>query len=153
METYAGGTGIGTDVNTATADFSTRGWELTSEGPVFSGLPEGVTVNIPGLNVFNNQWLGPIVGVSTAGPSFALAPLRNPIRGTGRLSLTLPVAGPARVEVFDVTGARIATLLDGWRDAGNHTVEWATGAGHPGVFFVRATFQGQSVTQRVVVVR
>jgi hypothetical protein len=28
-------------------------------GPVFSNLPAGVTVDIPGLNVFNNQWTDP----------------------------------------------------------------------------------------------
>jgi hypothetical protein len=156
LETQAGGTALGTEVNTATADFSTVGWQLDPIGPVFSGLPEGVTLNIPSLNVVNNHWLGPVTAVAVqGGGSLALAPAHNPGHGTVRFSLTLPADGPVQVEVFDLQGARRATLLDGWQVAGTRTLEWRASAegARPGVYFVRATAGRERATARIVLVR
>lgn len=154
LDSSVGGTAFGTEINTALADFGGDGWQLAS-GPVFSGLAEGTTIDIPGLNVVHNVWLGPATtGVASATPgALALAPQHNPVRDVARLSLTLPESGLARVDVFDVSGARIATLADGWRPAGTQSLEWTTGAAPTGVYFARATLGARGTTARIVIVR
>jgi len=65
------------------------------------------------------------------------------------LRFTLPAAGPARIDVFDVQGRRVATLVDGVVDAGAHDVRW-TAAARAGVYLARlCTGQGER-TLRVV---
>ena len=78
---------------------------------------------------------------------------RNPVRGVARLSLTLPESGVARVEVFDVGGARVATLLDGWQPAGTRELSWDAGDTSAGVYFARVAFARRSTTIRLVLVR
>jgi hypothetical protein len=152
LDARVGGQAFGTDVNSAEEIVN---WEFAA-GPVFSGLPEGVTINIPGLNIVNNVWQGPSSSTAVT-PSpvrrFALAPVRSPFRGPAHLSLTLPADGEVRVDVFDVRGARVATLADGWRPAGAVELEWAADRAPSGVYFARATHAGRTATARFVIAR
>jgi hypothetical protein len=94
-----------------------------------------------------------------APPRLALsAPRPQPSRGTARLELELSRATSIDVVIYDASGRRVRTLLDGARDAGRHALAWdgADDRGHavsPGVFFVRADAAGASVTRRLVRVR
>lgn len=72
-------------------------------------------------------------GLTWAGPTAA----PNPFRPGTRLSFTLAGPGPAELEVLDVSGRRIATLLGGWQSAGQHAVVWRPGEAAAGVYFAR----------------
>jgi len=48
----------------------------------------------------------------------------NPFSAATRLDFTLPQRGFAEVEVFDVTGRRVATLFRGEAEAGPHAATW-----------------------------
>jgi hypothetical protein len=155
FETFAGGTALGTEVNTASADFGGPGWHLATTGLVFDGLPPGVRVDIPALHVVDNHWIGGSIASAPPAPApptaLALAALRNPARGGAAFSLTLPSAGPARVEVFDLAGRSVATLLDGWQAAGTRELAWDAGASGAGVYFARVTSSGACATARIIV--
>ena len=73
------------------------------------------------------------------------------------LSYSLPEAGHARLDVFDVRGARIASLLDHEMPAGDGVLEWSAGAPVPlpatGIYFLRLTLNDRAATARVVFVR
>jgi len=153
METKAGGTASGTEVNTATADFDGVGWQVEPVGPVFGGLPPGVTVDIPSLNIQDNRWRGPTTGVANGALSsgVALHALQNPARGLARLSLSLPAGGLTRVDVFDVAGSRVATLVDDWQPAGAQVLEWNTSRARAGIYFARVSSNGRDATARFAV--
>lgn len=155
LEAHAGGIALGTEVNTAEADFSTRGWEIEPFGPVFTGFPPGVTINVPALNIVDNHWVGPTVDVPvvTRSSALALRPLGNPLRGQARIALSLPESGRTRVEIFDVRGARVATLLDGWQAAGSRVLNWNASATPAGVYFASVISAGRHAGARMVVVR
>ncbi len=53
------------------------------------------------------------------------------------IRFTLARPGRATLDVFDVRGRRIATLLDEVRGAGTHETEWRPGALASGVYFLR----------------
>jgi len=154
MEIHAGGTASGTEVNGASADFGGVGWQVEPVGPVFGGLPPGVTVDIPSLNIQDNHWRGSTTAVAgEALPSIiTLRALHNPARGLARLSLTVPAGGTTRVDVFDIRGSRVATLVDGWQPAGAQVLDWDTSRVPAGIYFAHASNSGRDVTARLVVV-
>jgi len=74
------------------------------------------------------------------------------------LDLSMPAEADVRVDVFDLRGARIATLARGRFPAGRHRLRWAGldpsgGAAAPGVYFVRAVSGSEEARARIVLVR
>jgi len=62
----------------------------------------------------------------------------HPFRDAIRLDCVLPSGGPLRLTVYDLAGRRVATLADGWREAGAHEFTWRPAASQRGgVFFAR----------------
>jgi hypothetical protein len=79
----------------------------------------------------------------------------NPFRGETTVRFTMGRGGPVRLSVFDVGGRRVATLLDGERDAGPHRARWdgrsADGvAVSPGVYFAVLEHEGSIRTKKIV---
>ncbi len=119
-----------------------------STGVVFelSGLTPTDAPQIPTVAVIPSP-PGPVARLS--------APWPNPGRDPIALSLELPRAGAATVEVLDVTGRIVSRLADGPFAAGTHLLRWdgsdARGDRAPaGVYFVRASGPGLSLTRRIV---
>lgn len=90
----------------------------------------------------------------------SMAPPRpNPARGLAAISLRLVEPAALDLQVFDLRGRRVATLLDGsWRPAGEHLLHWdgRDGAGHEvtsGVYFLRATAAGEQQVRRLTWLR
>ena len=74
------------------------------------------------------------------------------------MHFSLPASGYARLDVFDVSGARVRTLVDGLRPAGEQSVSWDARdvrgrAAAPGVYYVRLEAAGHRLLQRVVIAR
>ncbi len=98
------------------------------------------------------------VGGRSAG-GLALARSRpNPAIGSATIAFTLPQAGHARLTVYDLTGARVRTLLDGQQEAGETSVTWdgrdERGAMvRSGAYYYRIEFAGQALTRRLVLMR
>ncbi len=98
--------------------------------------------------------LVPAMGVSTAdAPSatLALGVAPNPAVGASTVTLALPAATAATVEVFDALGRRVATLAQGEQAAG--TTRLAVPSLAPGVYVVRATTATESATTTLTVIR
>ena len=75
----------------------------------------------------------------------------NPFNPSTIIPYQLSVAAHVRLEVFNLLGQRIATLVDGQRPAGAHTAMWnATGAA--AVYIYRLTMGRASLARRMVLV-
>ena len=82
----------------------------------------------------------------------------SPAFGSVRLSLDQPAARDAVVEVYDVRGARVRTLVRGVLLAGRHALAWDGrredgGAAAPGMYLVRARSGRDTHTLRVAFLR
>ena len=78
----------------------------------------------------------------------------NPFTTSTSFTLTVPQAGLARVEVFDVLGRRVATLHDGPLTAGvEHRFTFAASNLPSGLYVVRAIGSEFSQTRRVMLSR
>jgi hypothetical protein len=82
----------------------------------------------------------------------------NPAPGRTNLSFALPMAGPVQLEVFDLRGRRVRTLIDGEMSAGSHQIDWdgrdqrgQTAAS--GTYYLRLVAAGEQRAKRVTVVR
>ncbi len=48
----------------------------------------------------------------------------NPFNPTTEIGFTLPTANHVTLEVYNILGQRVAVLVDGYREAGEHVVQW-----------------------------
>jgi len=77
----------------------------------------------------------------------------NPSRAASVFQYYVPVAGHVRLEVCDVTGAKVATLVDGSEAAGWHRAAWDASRLPCGVYFSRLEQGGVVRAGKVVVAR
>jgi probable HAF family extracellular repeat protein len=98
------------------------------------------------------------VGDGRTGIAFAGA-FPNPVRDRTQFAIATATEGHAQLELFDVTGRSVRTLVDGRLGPGRHTIAW-DGRGHSGeplpagLYLARfASGSGPSVTRRVSLVR
>ena len=81
----------------------------------------------------------------------------NPFNPSTVIPYQIPTSAHVRLEVFNMLGQRLATLVDGEQSAGMHTAQWdatdaagrAVGAG---VYIYRLSSGGVSVSRRMVLV-
>jgi hypothetical protein len=94
-----------------------------------------------------------IVGVAPPRTSLALhGAMPNPVRGDLVVSFRLPDNAPARLELFDLAGRRVASKDVGAMGAGGHTATIAPGRPlAAGVYMIRLTRGAEHRTARAVV--
>jgi hypothetical protein len=98
----------------------------------------------------------PSVSLEPPPPLALAAPRPNPSSGATTISLTLSIEAETAVEVYDLSGRRVATVHRGTLAAGVHDLTW-NGRGDGGVtlgagiYFVRATAAGVTESRRIVV--
>jgi choice-of-anchor B domain-containing protein len=126
------------------------------------GVPSVVEAGIDDISIYDAA--GPIITVPPANHRDRLSlrpPAPNPARGTVSFVVESPGAGLAGVEVLDLTGRRVATLLGG-DDAGAagavQALQWAgtDDLGHevpPGLYFIEARAGSETARAKLVRVR
>ena len=82
----------------------------------------------------------------------------NPFNSQTILSYFLPKSGPVRLELFSVTGQRVATLHQGPQQAGYHRLRWEArdDEGHPlasGIYFYRLETINGILTRKFTLLR
>ena len=102
--------------------------------------------------------LPPATGAGALPQGFELgANYPNPFNPSTMIPYRLPASMHVRLEVFNLLGQRIATLVDGEQPAGFHTASWdatdaagqAVGAG---VYIYRLVSDGQAVSRRMLLI-
>lgn len=82
----------------------------------------------------------------------------NPAMGRANLSFSLARDADVTLEVYNLQGARVRTVLSGTLTAGSHSVAWdgldeSGSRARAGTYFVRLASGGQSATSRFVFLR
>jgi aminopeptidase N len=89
--------------------------------------------------------------------SIALSINPNPFNSSARVGFEMGNAGSVEIDVYDVTGAYVQTLLRGSRGAGYHEITWdgSNAAGQSvssGVYFVRIHSAAGTLVRKAVMV-
>ncbi|RPH54532.1 MAG: T9SS C-terminal target domain-containing protein, partial [Lysobacterales bacterium] len=80
-------------------------------------------------------------------------PYPNPFSASSSFVLTTPAVHRGQVAVYDVTGRRVAVIHDGPLVRGDNTFSLDGAKLASGVYFIRATAGGQTITRRITLVR
>ncbi len=85
--------------------------------------------------------------------SMSLNVYPNPFNPATTLSWSLPKDGHASVIVYDLSGAEVARLADGYHASGRYQVTWNAADRPSGVYFVRLYGAGMQKVVRMVLVK
>jgi serine protease len=82
----------------------------------------------------------------------------NPFNPSTTIDFSLPSAGEVTLEVYNILGAKVATLVNGSLSAGRHSVVWnsTTDGGAPvssGVYFYRLVTGDQVMTKKMMLLK
>jgi photosystem II stability/assembly factor-like uncharacterized protein len=140
----------------APASFDTLGfWFRPTSVGADSALVTFTTDDVAGTHTLRARGSGTsLTDVSTLPVAFALEPNEpNPFARQTTIRFALPSAAHVRLEVFDLAGRRVATLIDGERPAGRHAASFrpdATRSLASGVYFVHMTAGAFERTQKML---
>ncbi|MBU1936496.1 T9SS type A sorting domain-containing protein [bacterium] len=77
----------------------------------------------------------------------------NPFNPTTQISFEMKQSGPAKLTVYNMMGQEVATLLDGFTDAGHHTVSF-NGANLPsGTYLYTLKAGGYQVSKKMTLMK
>lgn len=130
---------------------STRGFALDPLGDrlLTFGLRDDDTWELAfgsGTTAVEDTPLPGRIGRLTAAP--------NPFRSQVRFEFRLETPGQVELAIFDVRGRRVAVLVEGELEAGDHAVSWTTGRGGDatarGIYFATLRAAGETETRKLI---
>lgn len=77
----------------------------------------------------------------------------NPFNPATNITYTLPNSGRVKLDIFDITGQKITTLIDGVENAGMHVVRFNAKNIASGVYFYRIQFNSTTLTKSMLLLR
>jgi hypothetical protein len=77
----------------------------------------------------------------------------NPFNAQTTISYSLPQAGPVTLYIYNIMGQKVATLVDGIEQAGEHRVVWDAKGAASGIYFYELETSGLSKCQKMILVR
>lgn len=77
----------------------------------------------------------------------------NPFNPSTTFRYDLPKSGIVRLYVYNVNGARVATLVDGWKEAGEHHMRLDGANMTSGVYFLHLNAASGIATKKIVLLR
>jgi photosystem II stability/assembly factor-like uncharacterized protein len=106
---------------------------------------------------FTNSAPTPVIGQPghpVIPATFALSkPYPNPFNPVTMIGYTLPKKSQVSLSIYDVSGRQVAELVDGWRDAGVHEVEFDASELASGVYLCRLQASNYSAVQKMVLMK
>ena len=155
-----------TEFTDRTAELAPSGGEtlssISSFGEDASGemyvIDRGSGSNGEVFKIIDAASVGVGAGPVAAGALQLRSPVPNPFSGATRFDAVLGRSGQLRVEIAGVSGRRIRSLYSGTAAAGPLSLDWdGTDDGGrkvpTGVYFLKATLDGQAASTRVVYYR
>jgi hypothetical protein len=92
---------------------------------------------------------------STASPlpfSF-LTVYPNPFNPAATIRYTVPASGNVTLDVYDILGRKVETLVEGRHAAGTYSVRWNAGANASGIYFCRIKAGTREETAKMLLIR
>ncbi len=77
----------------------------------------------------------------------------NPFNPVTQIAFELPESAQVKLEVFDLTGRKVATLADGQAQAGRHTIAFDASHLSSGIYLYRLQASGEVITKKLTLVK
>ncbi len=77
----------------------------------------------------------------------------NPFNAQTTISFELPEPSPVSLEIYDITGAKVATLLDSYLPANRYEVIWDAEDCSSGIYFYKLKTEGETLARKAVIIK
>jgi hypothetical protein len=81
----------------------------------------------------------------------------NPFNSVIRINLFTERAGPGSIHIYDIRGAKVVSLYNGWLKYGNNYFEWGSDDGFQpipsGIYFISAELENYRIIKKVVLIK
>lgn len=77
----------------------------------------------------------------------------NPFNGRTTIRYSLAEAGQVKVEVFNILGQNVTTLVEGRQEPGSHEVSWDAGSNSSGIYFLRLIAGNLRQTRKLLLLK
>jgi hypothetical protein len=77
----------------------------------------------------------------------------NPFNPSTKIEFALPETGKAQIEVFNMLGQQVATLVNSQFSAGKHTITFNARGLTSGIYFYRLTTGSSTITKRMTLIK
>ena len=77
----------------------------------------------------------------------------NPFNPSTEINFALPTACDVSLEIYNITGQRVTTLVDAYLEAGQHSVLWDAWSNASGVYFYRLTAGEFTETKKMMLLK
>jgi hypothetical protein len=77
----------------------------------------------------------------------------NPFNPSTTISYSLPTSSNVELAVYNVVGQHVATLVQGYQEAGKHTVEFAPETLAGGVYFYKLRANDLSLVKKMILLK
>ena len=136
----------------------TAGYIQTGQIPTFKLLKDGKLINLEGdIPAFENNQLYMVTSLSgaTALPeTFSLdRAYPNPFNPVTTLRFALPIETQVSIQIYNLQGRQVISLVDGNIGAGYHSVVWNADSHSSGMYFVKMIAGEYISTQKLMLVK
>jgi outer membrane protein assembly factor BamB len=97
--------------------------------------------------------LGVEEGCSSAKNRLHLDVCPNPCVTSARISFVLPSRAQVSIEIYDIAGSLVRTLVTGTRSAGEHTLEWDAENLARGIYFCKLTTETGTLIRKQILIK
>ena len=77
----------------------------------------------------------------------------NPFNPSTRIEFNLPSDANISLSIYDLSGRQVATVFEGFQDAGLHSYQWDASKMPSGVYYVRLQFNNQVQSMKAVLMK
>jgi len=114
--------------------------------------PDGTVADI-GAFYFNQLWVNDDPKLLQPSEIRLFPNYPNPFNAATVIEYSLPQAGRISLIVYNIIGQKVATLVDGYQDAGYHSVNWNAASLASGVYIYQLQVSSHTLTQKMVLLR
>ena len=84
---------------------------------------------------------------------YAVGSFPNPFNASTTITYALPTAGNVNLEVYNLAGQKVATLVNEYNEAGQHNVTWDAANYSSGIYFCKLSAGEKVFTERMTLLK
>jgi hypothetical protein len=104
------------------------------------------------ISIESSDYDGNILKTGKLPSSFALECYPNPFNPSTNISLSLPIASDWNVEIYNISGRKVAAF-SGYSEAGPVNIVWNADNSSSGVYFVKARAANHSASRKLILLK
>ena len=77
----------------------------------------------------------------------------NPFKTVSTIKYNIPYSGMVSLKIFDIAGKEVSSIVNGFQQSGLYTKEFNAGGINSGIYFCKLVFDGETITNRIMLIR